>query len=61
MVVQLAAIMERGELKRLPRTRRRAPEEERVLSLLASLRWKRWVESGKAVILGPRRWRLRLD
>lgn len=57
----LVAMMERGELKRLPRTRPRDVEEEQVLSLLVRLRWKRWVESGKVVILGPRRWRLFLD
>ncbi|GBC97491.1 hypothetical protein HRbin16_03314 [bacterium HR16] len=57
---QFIAMMERGTLKRLPRTRPRDPEEERVLSLLVRLRWKRWIESGKLVILGPRRWRLQL-
>lgn len=58
---QLVDLMERGELKRLPRTRPRDPEEEQVLSRLVRLRWKRWIESGKVVILDPRRWRLRLD
>lgn len=58
---QLVELMERGELKRLPRTRPRDPEEEQVLSLLMRLRWKRWIESGKVVILSPRRWRLPLD
>lgn len=57
---QFIAMMERGTLKRLPRTRPRDPEEERVLSLLVRLRWKRWIESGKLVILSPRRWRLHL-
>lgn len=55
---QLVATMERGDLKRLPRTRPRDPEEEQVLSLLVRLRWRRWIESGKVVILSPRRWRV---
>lgn len=58
---QLIEMMERGALKRLPRTRPRDPEEEQVLSLLVRLRWKRWRESGKVEILHPRRWRLRLE
>lgn len=57
---QFIAMMERGTLKRLPRTRPRDPEEERLLSLLVHLRWNRWIASGKLVILGPRRWRLQL-
>lgn len=57
---QFIAMMEHGTLKRLPRTHPRDPEEERVLSLLVRLRWKRWRESGKLEILSPRRWRLQL-
>jgi hypothetical protein len=53
-------MMQRGELKRLPRTRPRDPEEEQLLRLLAQLRWNRWIQSGTLVILAPRRWRLNL-
>ncbi|MGC8783444.1 MAG: hypothetical protein ACP5RN_03520 [Armatimonadota bacterium] len=57
---QLIAMMERGTLKRLPRTRPRDPEEERALSLLVRLRWQNWLASGKVQILGPRRWKMNL-
>lgn len=56
----LLYMMQRSTLKRLPRTRPRAPDEERALSLIVQNRWKRWLETGKLTILSPRRWRLRL-
>lgn len=57
---QLIEMMERGTLKRLPRTRPRDPEEERVLNLLVRLRWQKWLASGKVQILSPRRWKMNL-
>jgi hypothetical protein len=53
-------MMQRGALKRMPRTRPRDPEEEQVLNRLAHLRWNRWLQNGTLVILAPRRWRLNL-
>lgn len=53
-------MMQRGALKRLPRTRPRDAEEEQVLNRLAHLRWNRWLQNGTLVILAPRRWRLNL-
>jgi len=51
-------MMQRGALKRMPRTRPRDAEEEQVLNRLAHLRWNRWLQNGTLVILAPRRWRL---
>ena len=56
----LIEMMQRGDLKRMARTRPRDPEEEQVLSRLAHLRWNRWLQNGTLVILAPRRWRLNL-
>jgi hypothetical protein len=56
----LIEMMQRGELKRLPRPRPRDPQEEEVLNRLAHLRWNRWLQNGTIVILAPRRWRLNL-
>jgi hypothetical protein len=53
-------MMQRGALKRMPRTRPRDAEEEQVLNRLAHLRWNRWLQNGTLVILAPRRWRLNL-
>lgn len=54
-------MMQRGALKRLPRTRPRDPDEERALSLIVQNKWRRWLETGKLTILEPRHWRLRLE
>jgi len=53
-------MMQRGALKRMPRTRPRDADEEQVLNRLAHLRWNRWLQNGTLVILAPRRWRLNL-
>ena len=41
--------------------RPRDPEKERVLTQLDVARWKRYLESGKVEILGPRLWKWRID
>ncbi len=56
----LLELMQRQELRRLPRTRPRDPDEERALSLIVQTRWQRWLETGKLRIIGPRLWLLRL-
>ena len=44
-----------------PGRRPRDPEKERVLTQLDIARWKRYIESGKVEILGPRLWKWRID
>jgi hypothetical protein len=41
--------------------RPRDPEKERVLTQLDIARWKRYIESGKVQIIGPRLWKWRID
>ena len=43
--------------KRLPRQRPRDPEEEALLGRLIDARYRRLLETGELVHLGPRRWR----
>lgn len=49
----------RGGWRRLPRQRPRDIEAERVLLRMALERKRRWLETGKLEILGPREYRLR--
>jgi len=49
----------RAGWRRLPRRRPRDPEEEQVLLKMALERKRRWLETGKLEILGPREYRLR--
>jgi hypothetical protein len=49
----------RARWRRLPRRRPRDPEEERLLLKMALERKRRWLETGKLEILGPREYRLR--
>ena len=49
----------RAGWRRLPRQRPRDVEEERVLLKMALERKRRWLETGKLEILGPREYRLR--
>ena len=49
----------RAGWRRLPRQRPRDPEEERLLLKMALERKRRWLETGKLEILGPREYRLR--
>ena len=48
----------RAGWRRLPRRRPRDPEEERLLLKMAMERKRRWLETGKLEILGPREYRL---
>jgi hypothetical protein len=45
-------------LKRQPRTRPRDPDEERILMRLALIRWKREIEDGKLIKMGPRKYQV---
>jgi hypothetical protein len=49
----------RAGWRRMPRRRPRGLEEERVLLKMALERKRRWLETGKLEILGPREYRLR--
>lgn len=49
----------RAGWRRLPRRRPRDLDEERVLLKMALERKRRWLETGKLEILGPREYRLR--
>ncbi len=49
----------RAGWRRLPRQRPRDLEEERVLLKMALERKRRWLETGKLEIIGPREYRLR--
>ena len=49
----------RAGWRRQPRQRPRDPEEERLLLKMALERKRRWLETGKLEILGPREYRLR--
>ena len=44
-----------------PGRRPRDREKERILTRLDIARWKRYLESGKVEILGPRLWKWRVD
>ena len=41
--------------------RPRDPDKEQVLVQLDIARWKRYLESGKVQIIGPRHWKWRID
>lgn len=47
--------------KRLPRTRPRDPEEEKILIRITLNRFRRWLETGKLQVISPRKWRFRID
>jgi len=49
----------RAGWRRLPRQRPRDLEEERILLKMTLERKRRWLETGKLEILGPREYRLR--
>jgi len=49
----------RAGWRRLPRQRPRDLEEERILLKMALERKRRWLETGKLEIIGPREYRLR--
>ena len=46
---------------RVPGRRPRDPEKERILARLDLARKRRYIESGKLEILGPRHWKWRID
>ena len=53
-------LLRQGSLKRLPRSRPRHPDEERLLIEIAVRRIRRARVEGRLVRLDTRRWRLRL-
>ena len=46
---------------RAPGNRPRDPEKEKLLARLDRARFQRYLKSGKIEILGPRRWKWRID
>lgn len=46
-----------AQTRRCPRQRPRSPEEEALLGRLIRARFRRLLDSGELVKLGPRRWR----
>ena len=46
---------------RAPGRRPRDPEKEKLLARLDRARFQRYLKSGKIEILGPRRWKWRID
>ena len=55
----LEMMVRKGLYKRLPRTRPRSPEEERVLIALTVRKIRQAQAEGRFVQIAPRRWRLR--
>lgn len=56
----LGLMVREGLQRRLPRTRPRTPEEERVLVKLSVQKIRRAQAEGRFVQIAPRRWRIRL-
>ncbi len=49
-----------GDMGKLPSRRKRDEEEERLLTYLDSLRWKRLEKEGKLIYLGNRMYKIKL-
>jgi hypothetical protein len=47
-------------LRRMPRRRPRSPEKSIALTLMDKARWEHWVQEGKIIEIGPRRYVINL-